>query len=488
MQALSAQVAALTAQVAALAAQHATHLARAPEEVDTLAAQVGALAAQVGSLLPRSGALASRACAAAAASSFYGSSGSAIDDEPRLTASERLLQRARHADGTLRLVGEPANSSGRDENSQNVLSVASYTLLELVGTRGACALRATCREARDAVAAHPWADTVTRVEGSLALWRTCFPRAQAANVSERGDLVDVDFVHLRGMSTLIMCDCGESEIGDAAFVHLRGLRSLDMSFCGQESITSAIFASLRGIQMLSLYACEQFSSRDIAELLRSAPSLTAPALRLHLEELVRLLRDFPTDVVVARFACRALYEEATEDSRDVIEHDGVSAVIGAMMAHPSCGEVAEHACATLRCLSGVSEYTELLLGEDAVEALIAARALHESSAALARHVCISLRELSEDADGRDRVIAAGGAAAVIAACIAHSGSEAVNATACGAIATIAHDNVDGRNSVNAAGGAAAIVAAMKTFPSSERIASAACEALSVISKDDVGHA
>ena len=177
--------------------------------------------------------------------------------------AEELLRRARHVHGTLRLVGEPA-AGGRDENPQNVFSVASHCLFGFLTTRDANAVRATCREARDAVAAHPWADAETRIPRSLARWRACFPRAVAANVSERDDLVDADFAaHLRGLRVLNMGRC--RGVSDAAFVHLRGIHTLKMwgCACGQTSITGATFAHLRGVHVLCMQYCRA-SVRDAA--------------------------------------------------------------------------------------------------------------------------------------------------------------------------------------------------------------------------------
>ena len=86
-------------------------------------------------------------------------------------------------------------------------------------TRAATALRGTCRGARDAVAAHRWHDTATRVVWP-ARWRAAFPAATAANVS---------------------CEYGgpPSALTDAYIVHLRGLpvRTLKTSKCTQATIT-----------------------------------------------------------------------------------------------------------------------------------------------------------------------------------------------------------------------------------------------------------
>ena len=54
-------------------------------------------------------------------------------------------------------------------------------------TAEAGALRLVCSEMREAVAGAAWFDMKTRIKGSLASWRACFPKARAANVSKRRD-------------------------------------------------------------------------------------------------------------------------------------------------------------------------------------------------------------------------------------------------------------------------------------------------------------
>ena len=95
-------------------------------------------------------------------------------------SAEELLADARHITGTLRLVGEPATGDVGRGNTQDVFSVASHCLFGFFTTDEACMLRSVCCEARDAVAAHPWEDARTKISGSLAAWRKCFPHAVAA--------------------------------------------------------------------------------------------------------------------------------------------------------------------------------------------------------------------------------------------------------------------------------------------------------------------
>ena len=153
---------------------------------------------------------------------------------------------------------------------ETLLSEVGFVLLPLFTTAEACALRLVCREFLAAVAEHPWEDRRTVIQGSLAAWRACFPRARCANVRkwDAGDrlpvraapVVDADFVHLEGLRELYMAAC--RDVTDAAFVHLRGIHTLDMSFCSQPAITDAAFAHLAGIQRLSVMFCSQATLTD----------------------------------------------------------------------------------------------------------------------------------------------------------------------------------------------------------------------------------
>ena len=144
-------------------------------------------------------------------------------------------------------------------------------LLQLFDTREACALRLVCRELQAAVAAHPWEDRETVIQGSIGGWRACFPQARCANVRtgapqrgvvRRTPVVDADIVHFVGLWELNMSGC--TAVTDAAFVHLRGIRVLDMSFCNQLTITDAGLAHLVGIQKLCIWGCWQPTLTDAA--------------------------------------------------------------------------------------------------------------------------------------------------------------------------------------------------------------------------------
>ena len=120
-----------------------------------------------------------------------------------------------------------------------ILSIVGLELLPFFSIREACTLRLVCREFVGAIADVRWNDMETWIEGDLGSWRACFPRARAAFVSGRRDLVDADFVHLAGLHTLDMSYCHQGTITDAAFAHLRGIHTLNMGYCSQRAITNA---------------------------------------------------------------------------------------------------------------------------------------------------------------------------------------------------------------------------------------------------------
>jgi hypothetical protein len=147
---------------------------------------------------------------------------------------------------------------------RNVVSSAGHQIFGFFTTREARTLRAVCREMRDAVAAHAWADARTVIRGRLALWRACFPRAAAANVSGRGDLGDADLALLCGVRTLDVSYCWQRVIMAVplAHPHLRGMAPANSQGPGGPS--EAAFARLGGVRHLRMRGCND-SVRAAAE-------------------------------------------------------------------------------------------------------------------------------------------------------------------------------------------------------------------------------
>ena len=87
--------------------------------------------------------------------------------------SRLSLSRARH----------PLSAFAGGALPHTILSCSSAALLSMFSTRAVLPLRATCKDAMAAVAAHPFEDQSALPCGSAAAWRACFPAARAVNVS-----------------------------------------------------------------------------------------------------------------------------------------------------------------------------------------------------------------------------------------------------------------------------------------------------------------
>lgn len=105
-------------------------------------------------------------------------------------------------------------------------------------------------------------DTV--IEGSLKTWRTTYPNAIVANISNRTDLCDEDFIYLRGIRVLNMNNCNQTTITDIAFENLYDLHTLKMKNCNQTTITDNAFKNLKNIEVLNITNCNQETITDNA--------------------------------------------------------------------------------------------------------------------------------------------------------------------------------------------------------------------------------
>ena len=130
-------------------------------------------------------------------------------------------------------------------------------------------LRAASRACRDAVAEHAWGikryrenGLTSRIKGSLASWRRCFPRAVFANMRQHQTVTDGDMVHLKGVRTLYMFGC--KLVTDTGLAHLSGIHTLFMAGCAL--ITDAGLAHLRGIQALYMSDCTLVTDAGLAHL------------------------------------------------------------------------------------------------------------------------------------------------------------------------------------------------------------------------------
>jgi hypothetical protein len=181
-----------------------------------------------------------------------------------------------------------------------------HALLSCLTTPAALPLRATCRDARAAVAGHAWEDRDTVIRGSIGAWRRCFPRALCANVSEatghrRTPVVDEDLAHLKGLLELNLEGC--RGITGAGIEHLRGIHTLNLGYC--MGVTDAALAHLAGIHTLDIRWCKSITGaafehlRGIRSLkMRYNSSITDAAVE-HLQGIHTLDMSFCTGITGA---------------------------------------------------------------------------------------------------------------------------------------------------------------------------------------------
>ena len=177
----------------------------------------------------------------------------------------------------------PFAGEGEFFTPDSVLSHCYGALLPMFTTEEATVLRLVCKEFKDTVAEFPWRDMDTVIHGSVAAWRACFPKARRANINQevwrqgrRKPATDTDFHYLEGLEWLDMTSC--TSVTDAAFVHLKGITTLLMGRCSQVEITDAAFARLQG-SIKSLDMCH------------SSPSVTGAAF-VHLRGIKELFMKF----------------------------------------------------------------------------------------------------------------------------------------------------------------------------------------------------
>jgi len=144
-------------------------------------------------------------------------------------------------------------------------------ILGFLTTREGNTLRQVNSEMHEAVSEAVWKDKKTRIAGDIAAWRKSFPHARTANMSNRSDLVDADFVHFKGIKTLDISMStsiglyGEPVgVTDKAFEHLEGIRSLDMT--RRFGITGTGFVHLKGLKTLIMPWCRSIPNEAFVNL------------------------------------------------------------------------------------------------------------------------------------------------------------------------------------------------------------------------------
>ena len=105
----------------------------------------------------------------------------------------------------------------------SVLNVLGEIILSFQGciTREARGLRCVSKTFRNVVSNFPWSDLSTRIPMNVTLWVKCFPRAQAANLEQRNDLIAEDFALFGDVRALNISGCTQACVSDGSFIKAR---------------------------------------------------------------------------------------------------------------------------------------------------------------------------------------------------------------------------------------------------------------------------
>ena len=185
-------------------------------------------------------------------------------------------------------------TSVREEGEETtLLSSIGHALLPFLSTRDATAFRASCVEARDAVAAYPFNSLALdcNICGSTRSWRACFPSARAAVLQHKhlheGDIAALHGVlsidmysaelhggaaaNLRPLSCVVDLDVSHVvTLKPSAFNYLHRVRSLRMAWCRQRALSAAAFEHLSSLVSLDMTLCwqEELGDESLAHLAR----------------------------------------------------------------------------------------------------------------------------------------------------------------------------------------------------------------------------
>ena len=149
---------------------------------------------------------------------------------------------------------------------------AGILLFVTTSTREARSLRLVSRELLEAVAAFPWRYPTTVILGSVALWRSCFPRAVTANLSKRrSDLTTGDFEQLSGILELDLGRCR----GEAVALGHFGLYCSSLITLAFEARTCRSYNVLtdEGVSAIALH-CSQLANLNLRFFIALLPMTT----------------------------------------------------------------------------------------------------------------------------------------------------------------------------------------------------------------------
>ena len=180
-----------------------------------------------------------------------------------------------------------------DYTLENVCSCmeSNGTIFSYFTTPEATRFREISKEMKWVVENYPWRDSATRITGSIALWKACFPYARTANISRRNDLTGHDFCHFTEVQYLDMSGCYKMKLYPYAFSYLQGhIMSLNLSDCSQ--ITDEYFPYIKGVRELILRNC--YYARFTPEGIRQLGSI----LRIDVAGCSKEIRDAAYSVVL----------------------------------------------------------------------------------------------------------------------------------------------------------------------------------------------
>ncbi len=125
-----------------------------------------------------------------------------------------------------------ARLSGRGRPVLSEAPAAGEMLILFLGPSMGAArvLRLVDHDFKILVADFTWVDLETEIIGSVANWSVSFPRAVAANLSERHDLTEADFSrHFTRLRDLVLTRCESPCVLNGAFARHCNLVHLDLS-------------------------------------------------------------------------------------------------------------------------------------------------------------------------------------------------------------------------------------------------------------------
>lgn len=168
-----------------------------------------------------------------------------------------------------------------------IISIIYGGLLPYFTIEDACSLRLINKEFNEVVTKYPWDDMKTIINGSIKLWKKCFPNSRSANVHNR-ILYDSDFnyfehlhkldisrsitnenpvyitefgfMKLSKLQSLNMIGC--NTISEISLKYIFNIKELDISWCNQ--ITDNIFKYFSKLDKLVMRWCSQDSITDNA--------------------------------------------------------------------------------------------------------------------------------------------------------------------------------------------------------------------------------